>query len=775
MPTPDAGMPGPSNGKSTADAVAAANKQLLTMESITKRITKLTEEIKKNLGGQTANAMGGTSDSSVQTSGMLARLRGVTKVGGFALGMGIGMLPNTQNAVSQRIMAQGMGSMTGNTPQEIIAMSNRLLGSGVTSSQGGVMSATALASRGIMPGSAGFQNIMGNVGGLSVLTQQNNQDIAAQYGSINSMTFLRAGIMTRDASGNLKSPTDIANDVYNRIIPGGRGLNKDQAATLLNPNSKGFQSLLAITGGNVELSSTLSKQMYFQALNNGKAVNAGDAQNIMDNVLHLQKDDPLRKFYNQQGTESGMLQKTGDSLVKGYGGALDAVAATNRGFMALADVLPGVVDAMGRIAGFGVTLPTVGNTGATLTSASLGLMSKGREIVESKMADHMFNALYGPKAGGEAGAAAKGGRLAGSRGALKAIAPLAIAEVGGLGIEYVRQHGGQERHSKADMLGTAAAWAGTGALAGSFLPGLGTAVGAGLGAAAGLAYGAYKGAYGGDEGAASVTNTTGGGNGRGSSAFHLPSTRPRGVGYGAKPKHKGQWTWKGYHTGQDFLDPRGTPVYAIRDGIVINAKMNANGPAYGNSILIDHGPFQSLYAHLSKIMVKAGAKVKAGQVIGLSGETGTGARGPHLHFEIRKNGNPVNPGSYLAGGAMPKESSISKVVSRITKTVNRNPGASEGDEGDGSQFMNMPSSVGSMFNLSSSGLGTSNEATTSGIGGDVGAGSVTTKTSSLTRGSVNVHLNVNIASASQSDVVRMAQQIKKVLENELNISKIGSY
>ena len=99
------------------------------------------------------------------------------------------------------------------------------------------------------------------------------------------------------------------------------------------------------------------------------------------------------------------------------------------------------------------------------------------------------------------------------------------------------------------------------------------------------------------------------------------------------------------HTGVDLTASRGTPVYATGDGIIIQASATSGG--YGNVIKINHGySYSSLYAHLSKILVSAGEKVKRGQLIGLVGTTGR-STGPHLHYEVRINNTPVNPVNFF--------------------------------------------------------------------------------------------------------------------------------
>ncbi|QNP64565.1 M23 family metallopeptidase [Streptomyces genisteinicus] len=110
--------------------------------------------------------------------------------------------------------------------------------------------------------------------------------------------------------------------------------------------------------------------------------------------------------------------------------------------------------------------------------------------------------------------------------------------------------------------------------------------------------------------------------------------------------------WSAKHSGQDFAVPVGTPVKAVHGGTVVKAGPNGggDGPAYGNAIVIKHANGKySQYAHLSKINVSIGSKVKTGQLIAKSGNTGNSS-GPHLHFEIRTSpnyGSALNPANYL--------------------------------------------------------------------------------------------------------------------------------
>ncbi|MCH2195197.1 M23 family metallopeptidase [Kordia sp.] len=101
------------------------------------------------------------------------------------------------------------------------------------------------------------------------------------------------------------------------------------------------------------------------------------------------------------------------------------------------------------------------------------------------------------------------------------------------------------------------------------------------------------------------------------------------------------------HWGMDFTAPRGTPVYASGDGVVVRADNSSSG--FGKHIRIDHGyGYVSLYAHLSRYNVRKGRKVKRGDLIGFVGSTGR-SQAPHLHYEIRKNGEKINPINFYYG------------------------------------------------------------------------------------------------------------------------------
>jgi murein DD-endopeptidase MepM/ murein hydrolase activator NlpD len=114
-----------------------------------------------------------------------------------------------------------------------------------------------------------------------------------------------------------------------------------------------------------------------------------------------------------------------------------------------------------------------------------------------------------------------------------------------------------------------------------------------------------------------------------------------GARFGQRGEH-----WMTRHTGFDFVAPTGTPVRAVQDGVVL--KLAWNG-AYGRMIILRVSPTVTLwYCHLSKVGVKQGQHVTAGETIGRVGMTGN-TTGPHLHLEVRVNDRPTDPEVYLFG------------------------------------------------------------------------------------------------------------------------------
>jgi murein DD-endopeptidase MepM/ murein hydrolase activator NlpD len=128
---------------------------------------------------------------------------------------------------------------------------------------------------------------------------------------------------------------------------------------------------------------------------------------------------------------------------------------------------------------------------------------------------------------------------------------------------------------------------------------------------------------------------------------HTPAIQPvsnkdlnriaSGYGYRIDPVYK---TTK-FHAGLDFSAPQGTPIYATANGTVVTSGNAGNG--YGNHVIINHGyGYETLYGHMVRVKSRAGQKVNRGEVIGWVGSTGK-STGPHCHYEVRKNGEKIDP------------------------------------------------------------------------------------------------------------------------------------
>lgn len=109
------------------------------------------------------------------------------------------------------------------------------------------------------------------------------------------------------------------------------------------------------------------------------------------------------------------------------------------------------------------------------------------------------------------------------------------------------------------------------------------------------------------------------------------------------------------HHGMDFTAKKGTPIYATGDGKVIKA---SRGSGFGRVVYIDHGfGYITKYGHMSKFNTKKGRQVKRGDIIGYVGNSGLSS-GSHLHYEVHKNGKPINPINFYHGDLSAEEYEI---------------------------------------------------------------------------------------------------------------------
>ncbi len=137
-----------------------------------------------------------------------------------------------------------------------------------------------------------------------------------------------------------------------------------------------------------------------------------------------------------------------------------------------------------------------------------------------------------------------------------------------------------------------------------------------------------------------------------------------GFGYRSDPFTKA----RKMHKGMDFTSPTGTPVYATGDGVVRRADAGASG--FGNHVVISHGfGYETVYAHLSRYNCRPGKRVNRGDVIGFVGSTGR-SQAPHLHYEVHKGGNVVNPINFYYGNISAVEyTAIAKLATQENQSL----------------------------------------------------------------------------------------------------------
>jgi hypothetical protein len=194
------------------------------------------------------------------------------------------------------------------------------------------------------------------------------------------------------------------------------------------------------------------------------------------------------------------------------------------------------------------------------------------------------------------------------------------------------------------------------------------------------------------------------------------------------------------HGGMDIGVREGTSVKAVKDGTVIHTGYNPDG--FGNNVIIQHDDgYQTVYAHLSSKSMQKGDKVTAGQLVGLSGNTGFSS-GPHLHFQVQKsiNGKTYDPAAYLSG----------------SKDVTAS-GVHSGTPEDAVSNALFSSSAGSLF---------SGVKPKDGGGGSESSDPTILPVGSGSRGGNNVTVNINVPASASINEQTLAREVKRILQED---------
>lgn len=749
---------------------------------------------------------------------------GLGRVALGAAAVGYGMLPDTADAVAQNLTAQSVASMNGMSVRNIITGSNKFLAGGMTSSYSAQEAAAAVAySGGYLYGGVSANNILRTTGGFSIMTGLSNARVAGAAAGINGMSMLRLGVQARDKNGNMLPTDQIAAQLYRRTY-GNRKISSETAAAVFNPGSVAYANTMAAAGGNQDLFQMLAQYQVQMAKNGGKAINAADTNKVFDK-MGIGQDSPYRKNFRFQGGEAGKLEKTGDSLVQGYGAALDAVSAINEGFNNLSGPLNDVVQGMAKLAGFLETFPAAGNTGGTigglagsLASTAGGMFGNYLQYKGIQSGINAFRASRGiaPAAGAAAsstGIAARlgqaGGWLGNAGGFLGKVAKSPVGRVLGkaaapIAVASTIYDGYTEGSSGAgffdNKVGLAAAVGGgaaIGATGGAAFFGIGAIPGAAIGALAGL------GVYG-----LSYLAGRGGGEGLGSGADYANLNAPGYGGPGGNgyrtPQQAAQWALsqvrKGVSGWQGLCESFARHSYGLpgkyhdaaahwRDAVKTGRAHRGSTPPVGALVYWTGGSKGYGHAAVSigggKIVstdIKRKGKADVVSIAYLNQRWGNlqyqgWADPPHTRVSGSAQPIAATEGSNVSSG-----NPVSSFVNSVGRAVqswfgySSKPDTPAAAGSTGSSRVSL--SGGGTLSAGMSGITSSASITVSdllaGSSGYGGPGDGSSMSSSAGRSYV-VNMNVNIARASNEEAARLAKQVKAFIEDEHELDRIGTF
>lgn len=495
------------------------------------------------------------------------------------------------------------------------------LAGGVTSTLSPSNIAGIAAARGITPGSAQYEALVADVGGAARRLNMSNENAMVAMSGFTQGDFssrlYNIGISTYDQrTGKARGQDEIFGQIYSRLTQG-------QGKMSLEELNNSFQA--GVFGKTAtDLGMTSDQRDLFMDFARSKVTGRPS-----DLAMAGYGDNPLKDKMRITTSDTSVLNTYTEPVLAGFKAAADLIVGTVN--PALEDMASVAGRASGFLGGFGESRAGTG------IGIALGGILSGIGTIIGLLGGGALLAKAGGALAGAGGAAA-----AGAAGISAAAAGGTVLAAGAAG--YLTGKGGKALGNKLGVsqgvtrAGSTAAGAGIGAAIGTAIfPGVGTVIGAGVGA-----IGGWFGSGGGTPGfgASFSSGTTG---------SATPSSPIANGGVGTPYGATGNLWSSGSHTGQDYPCPVGTPVYASLAGTVINT---SPGSDYGKTVEIDHGNgYQTLYGHLSEVLVSVGATVTQGQLIARSGETGK-VTGPHLHYEVRKGkNNPVNPDELAKAGA----------------------------------------------------------------------------------------------------------------------------
>lgn len=726
-----------------AELVADITSAFKELNRELEKTKKLSEDISNNLKGikpgggsnllgnsfgtstgtKTAEENEGTGETGGGGSKVL-RFLGFLGKAGLA---GMQGIPSVQQAFEQDLLRSRFG-FYGGTGANAAQMRMARMGTTTDPLDAARASMTG-ASMGLLPGLSNFRDIERSAAGISNLMPgvglQGGMQATASLNQARNVNMLRMiGVNVRDANGLMRGVEDITNDLWDLLKSQSRGpISKRDIAFSLQPGMSLDSMLNQYFGNDPILRQSIISALMLKASGGGSFT---DKQNL---VAEGATTSAVLSSSERNQASLNAIQAVAPSTLKGFEKANELLAAASN---KVADIArdAGIMGDMFRKAlegkGF---LDTLGSSGNGAGPALLGL---GASAIGGYLGGR-FGRFFGGS-GGAAGAAKTG-----ARGLARFIPGLGLVMSAAGG--FFDGRGEDAEMSKGGILASMLAGGATGAAMGAPVAGVGAIPGALLGAlvggmtyTGGFTLGKKTSGQGGSD-TDSVTPTLG--NVMPFSGNH-PITSPFGkvrhltFANGQKSPSYGK-----PHGGIDYGTPEGTPLFAVTDGVIEPTGYDA--PGFGNYVKIRTSDGEELYyGHMSQKLLSGGTRVKAGDLIGYSGNSGN-STGPHLHFEVRKNGAKLDPSMFLAGagsaslndGAMPAASSGLTVSSNLSGLIF--------NSGTGGPGLNPAPEFGSMNTAQ-------NNAQVVNYGG--------------------VTINFNMPDKSATDVKAIANEVKRVLSHD---------
>jgi hypothetical protein len=755
-------------------------------------------------------------------NGWMSAAKGVTQIGAGILGGAAAGMPDVALTTARSSAFYDAAVIQGTSRNRIANATFGQMKGGLTGAGYDAVTAGNLSNLGVYFGSSQYNTLARSTANAAKYLNIDNATAAQALGGLgtgrSSANLMRQfGIYTTDPStGKEVSPTQIFAQLNERIY-GGQKVGREQA--MRDFRSGSFGAVIKNSGLD-DTQQQLARQ-YIMDAQSGENMDLGNDA-VMKRLQKKVGVNPNQSQYDANTSATKTMQAASDAYIAGMQKAAKAIDAFNTAIQKFlgTSVGQGAAQLNGGLYLAGRDQATGGLlAGASSVLGGLGTIGGGL-IQNAMLAKTMQSLGIGGKAGGAAGRAPKGaswnkdaGRwqnkktgkfVSGPKGGPKVSkgGKLLKGGAGALAGDIFSQ-ATQAIMGNSAQAADAGYWAG---LAGSF--GVGEAIGGAetFGVSGLISAGIYAASnWGGTTKAFGDLFSGRGLGGDGSTVASGPSTDTSGALKLIHPVGRAQVTTKYGQVDSVHSDPHyaidwgvsiGTPVQAAAAGTVKYTggssanTMGTSNRSLGLQVYIDHGKgYTTVYGHLNSISVVTGQEVTAGQIIGTSGNTGY-STGPHLHFELRKDGRKIDPSAALGsnyaaatGSAAPIEGMSSGVSGGTSAGSAGTLGLSTGS--------NAKSSAQIPASYSGASIGNSAAAATSVSKGSAGAanighGASATSTGAATgaggdassiglKGGNNVTINLSIAHATESEARKFAKLIKHYLDEDVLTNNMGRF